>query len=252
LSIQDNIEMENQNIGPSSPGNSLAISEFERDGLATQYEGDDDLMLLHMEQNDNEPMSPNLKLVMEKDKASDRPQEARPAPLLLERPQSSGLDLAGFSFGKPGPRGRPLLLQSLTKKHCSAPMNPSLEQTNRRGMTDQVSHQDKVKFVPPMLPLFTDTHCPSSSISQASNKDCTMYGMIRDNLSRSSATRSCSPATHKPQDSAIAANRCNSAESEACRNTPMDRLQSQRAQDDGSQTEGGIQCIVANAGNSGG
>jgi hypothetical protein len=242
--------MENQNIGPSSPGNSLAISEFDRDGLATQYEGDEDLMLLHMEQNDNEPVSPNLKAVMEKDKGSDRPQEARPAPLLLERPQSSGLDVAGFSFGKPGPRGRPLLLQSLTKRPCSAPRNPSLGQTNRRGMADQIRHQDQVKFVPPMLPLCTYTDFPLSSISHASDKDCTMYG-IRNNLSRSSATRSCSPATHKPQESGIAENRCNSAESDACRNTPMDRLQSQRAQDGGSQTEGGIPCIVANVGNPG-
>jgi hypothetical protein len=143
--------MENQSIGPSSPGNSLAISEFERDGLATQYDGDEDLMLLHMEQNDNEPLSPNLKAVMEKDKGSDRPQGARPAPLLLERPQSSGLDVAGFSFGKPGPRGRPLLLQSLTKRPCSAPRNHLSEQNSRRGMIEQVIDQDQVKFVLPVL-----------------------------------------------------------------------------------------------------
>ncbi|KAH2717965.1 hypothetical protein KXV22_003282 [Aspergillus fumigatus] len=93
--------MESQNIGPSPPGNSLAISEFEHDGLATQCEGDEDLELLHMGQNDNEPISPNLKAVMEKDKKSDRPQEARPAPLLLERPQSSGLDVAGSPSENP-------------------------------------------------------------------------------------------------------------------------------------------------------
>ncbi|GIJ89570.1 hypothetical protein Asppvi_008513 [Aspergillus pseudoviridinutans] len=222
--------MENQNIGPSSPGNSIAVSEFERDGLATQYEGDEDLMLLHMEQNGNEPISPNLKAVMEKDKGSDRPQEARPAPLLLERPQSSGLDVAGFSFGKPGPRGRSLLLQSLTKRPC-APRSPS-EQTNRRGMTDQVRHQEQ-----------------ANSISHASDKDCTMYGMIGDSVSRSSPTRSCSPAIHKPQDSGIVANRCNSAESNACRNIPTDRLQIQRAQDGDLQTAVDIQRIAANAGN---
>lgn len=101
LSIQDDNDMESQNIGPSPPGNSLAISEFEHDGLATQCEGDEDLELLHMGQNDNEPISPNLKAVMEKDKKSDRPQEARPAPLLLERPQSSGLDVAGSPSENP-------------------------------------------------------------------------------------------------------------------------------------------------------
>ncbi|RHZ53402.1 hypothetical protein CDV55_100711 [Aspergillus turcosus] len=219
--------MENQGIGLSSPGNSLAISEFERDGLATQYDGDEDLMLLHMEQNDNEPISPNLKAVMEKDKEPDRPQEARPAPLLFERPQSSGLDVAGFSFGKPGPRGRPLLLQSLTKRPCSTPRNPPSEQNNKRGMTEQVRDQDQV-----------------NSISHASDKDCTTHGATRNNVSCLSATRSCSPAMHKPQDSGIAANRDNSAESDACRNTPTDRLQIQRGQNGGSQTAGDIQCIA--------
>ncbi|GFG09285.1 hypothetical protein IFM5058_04347 [Aspergillus udagawae] len=223
--------MENQNIGPSSPGNSLAVSESERDGLATQYEGDGDLMLPHMEQNNNEPISPSLKALMETDKGSDRLQGARPAPLLLERPQSSGLDVAGFSFGKPGPRGRPLLLQSLTKRPC-APRSPSLEQTNRRGMTDQVRHQEQ-----------------ANSTSHASGKDCMMCGMIGDNVSRSSPTRFCSSATDKTQDSGIAANRCNSAESDARRNIPTDRLQSQRAQDCGPQTAGDVQRIAANAGN---
>ncbi|KAF7122243.1 hypothetical protein CNMCM5793_000200 [Aspergillus hiratsukae] len=224
--------MENQSIGPSSPGNSLAISEFERDGLATQYDGDEDLMLLHMEQNDNEPISPNLKAVMEKDKGSDRPQGARPAPLLLERPQSSGLDVAGFSFGKPGPRGRPLLPQSLTKRPCSAPRNPLSEQNNRRGMTEQVRDQDQ-----------------ANSISHASDKDCTTYGTTRNNVSRSSATRSCSPAMHKPEDSGIAANRDNSAEGDACRNTPTDRPRFQKGQDGGPQIAGDIQRIAASAGN---
>lgn len=222
LSIQDDNDMESQNIGPSPPGNSLAISEFEHDGLATQCEGDEDLELIHMGQNDNEPISPNLKAVMEKDKKSDRPQEARPAPLLLERPQSSGLDVAGFSFGKPGPCGRPLLLQSLRKRPCSAPRNPPLEQTSRRGMTDQARHQDQVKFVPPMLSLFAYTDCPLSSIS---------------------------PATHKPRESETAESCCNSAESDACRNTPMDPLHSQRAQDGASQTAGDMRRIATTAGN---
>lgn len=88
---------------PSPSEHPLAPSEFDgHDGLQ-QLDENDELLLLQMPDFNEHPVSPSLKAVL--DKGDDvnllEPPKFPAAPLVVERPRSSGLNTEDFCFTKP-------------------------------------------------------------------------------------------------------------------------------------------------------
>ena len=79
-----------------------ASSETERHPDTFQYDNDEELILLQMADDDDDIPSPGLKAAMDKSQRSSKPVgQSTPAPLFIERPQSSGIDVTTFCFAKP-------------------------------------------------------------------------------------------------------------------------------------------------------
>ena len=107
--------MEIQGGTPCSPDANPASSETERQVDTFQYDNDEEMILLQMAEANDAPPSPGLKAAMEKsqhptDPVCQQQQQQPSAPLLMERPKSSGIDVTAFCFAKPS--GKSFSIQS--------------------------------------------------------------------------------------------------------------------------------------------
>lgn len=107
--------MEIQDGTPCSPEANPASSETERQVDMLQYDNDEEMILLQMAEFNDAPPSPGLKAAMEKSQHPNEPvcqqqQQQQSAPLFMERPTSSGIDVTAFCFAKPS--GKNFSIQS--------------------------------------------------------------------------------------------------------------------------------------------
>lgn len=97
-----------------------------------QYD-DDELLLLHLTDIDNAPLPSDLEAPIE-DSSIPHSTSARSiaAPLLMERPKSSGIDVTSFSFSKPVQRGKDFSLRS-SKRQQPVPSVPQQSPIPQEG-----------------------------------------------------------------------------------------------------------------------
>ncbi|KKK18985.1 hypothetical protein ARAM_001489 [Aspergillus rambellii] len=101
----------------------------------TRYDSNEELLLLQMIEANKEPVSPNLQAVMNDNANTEQTSEKRhQSPLLMARPQSSGIDMTSFSFSKPMKSGKLFCLQPAINRSSSIPF--SRENFNPNG--DQI------------------------------------------------------------------------------------------------------------------
>ncbi|KAE8145167.1 hypothetical protein BDV25DRAFT_144902 [Aspergillus avenaceus] len=116
--------METEGINPAQDG-PLIVSDLERDITTDEIGDDEEMLLLQMDDLTTEPISPNLSVVLGKDMdPSWTVKDAHVAPVLVQRPRSSGIDLTAFAFARPAPHGKVFSLQYSTKPPPAAPEAP--------------------------------------------------------------------------------------------------------------------------------
>ncbi|KAL2866462.1 uncharacterized protein BJX67DRAFT_381980 [Aspergillus lucknowensis] len=97
------------------------------------YDCNEELLLLQIMDTTNQAASPNLEAVLDDRQGLDWPSGQRQqSPLLMERPQSSGIDTTAFSFAKPVQNSKPFSLQ-LTSRTCSS-ATVSQEGSGKNGL----------------------------------------------------------------------------------------------------------------------
>lgn len=103
-----------------------------------QYE-DEELLLLHLTDINNDPLPSDLEAAVEGGNVP-RSTSARAiaAPLLMERPKTSGIDVASFSFSKPLKRGNHFSLRSSKTQQPT----PSVPQRSTLPQDDQHTTQE--------------------------------------------------------------------------------------------------------------
>lgn len=102
-----------------SAGDLLPDPEFDEHG----YDANEEVLLLQMMGTANDAVSPNLQAVLDDRVDIGWPTGQRQqSPLLMERPQSSGIDTSAFSFAKPAQNRKPFSLQPASR-HSSSGVN---------------------------------------------------------------------------------------------------------------------------------
>ncbi|KAL4874086.1 hypothetical protein BDV12DRAFT_191949 [Aspergillus spectabilis] len=92
-----------------------SLPDLELDG--TGYDANVELMLLQIRGTSNEAVPPNLRAVLDDQVDFAWPAAQRPqSPLLMERPRSSGIDTAAFSFARPAQNRKPFSLQPTSRR----------------------------------------------------------------------------------------------------------------------------------------
>ncbi|KAF7595083.1 hypothetical protein BBP40_007286 [Aspergillus hancockii] len=131
--------MEYQRRAPSVD-DSLITSDQERDSGMNEVE-DDEVLLLRMVESTNEPVSPDLKFILEKSVESTRiANQNHSTPSLVQRPRSSGIDLSAFSFARPATHGKTFMLQPHTKQSSAPPAQRSTIAQNGQSMNGESEH----------------------------------------------------------------------------------------------------------------
>ncbi|KAE8405161.1 hypothetical protein BDV37DRAFT_293313 [Aspergillus pseudonomiae] len=141
-------------MGNESPdplvGDPLTISERERDSEPNDIGDDEEMLLLQMAGSNTEPVSPNLKAVLEQGSDINRTAiQNQPAASLVQRPQSSSIDLTAFSFTRPTQHGKTFTFHPPVKQASAIPppRNNNIMQTeqNRTRKPDRTiqNHQSK-------------------------------------------------------------------------------------------------------------
>ncbi|KAI9039993.1 uncharacterized protein KD926_008684 [Aspergillus affinis] len=100
-------------IASQIPSDALSEHDIRSD---SNIDEEDELLLVQMA-NTNTPTSPNLDAVTYR--PTDTNWESRPkaaSPLLVERPQSSGVDVSAFSFARPLRQGKQFSIQSSARR----------------------------------------------------------------------------------------------------------------------------------------
>lgn len=109
------------------------------------YDASEEVLLLQMMGTANNAVSPNLQAVLD-DRidigwASGQRQQS---PLLMERPQSSGIDISAFSFAKPAQKGKPFSLHPASrhsssggKQAKSGQARGTVDHNTSKGQSDQ-------------------------------------------------------------------------------------------------------------------
>lgn len=123
--------MENPEAQSMPHAPSEALSEHDIHSDENAYE-EDELLLLQIA-DPNIPPSPTLDAVIHKPAGTEwetRPKAA--SPLLVERPQSSGIDVSAFSFAKPLQQGKTFSIQSTARRasgelKAHSTINPAIE-----------------------------------------------------------------------------------------------------------------------------
>ncbi|KNG85359.1 rootletin [Aspergillus nomiae NRRL 13137] len=141
-------------MGNESPdplvGDPLTMSERERDSEPNDIGDDEEMLLLQMAGSNTEPVSPNLKAVLEQGSDISRTAiQNQPAASLVQRPQSSSIDLTAFSFTRPTQHGKTFTFHRPVKQASAIPppRNINMMQTeqNRTRKPDRTiqNHQSK-------------------------------------------------------------------------------------------------------------
>lgn len=100
--------MDHQACLRSLPGHASILPELEGNAGFQTLDENEEFLLLSMAEITDEPVSPSLKTVMDKGNEpgfTERPKYST-APLVMERPKSSAINVADVSFTKPLRRGR--------------------------------------------------------------------------------------------------------------------------------------------------
>ncbi|KAL3467373.1 hypothetical protein BJX64DRAFT_283691 [Aspergillus heterothallicus] len=107
-----------------------SVSELDRNG----HEPNEELLLLQMMEVANDVASPNLDAILD-DGANFSWQsgQRQQSPLLMERPQTSGIEATSFSFAKPAQNSRPFSLQPLK---VGAAVPTPLENPRQNGLAE--------------------------------------------------------------------------------------------------------------------
>jgi hypothetical protein len=137
--------MENSDDNALAAGDSLSGLELDGSG----YDANDEILLLRIMGTSNEAVSPNLQAVLDDHvdfawTAVQRPQ----SPLLMERPRSSGIGTAAFSFARPAQNGKPFSLQPASRRPSSSTLpaeSGNNEHVVAKGRND--GRKDKAKYV---------------------------------------------------------------------------------------------------------
>lgn len=95
--------METRGRASVEPDANMPSSEMEPHRDTFQYDDEEERILMQMaNENEEAPPSPGLEAAMEKSQRPSKPiEQSHPTALFMERPQSSGIDTAGFFFAKP-------------------------------------------------------------------------------------------------------------------------------------------------------
>ncbi|KAI9925230.1 hypothetical protein MW887_006150 [Aspergillus wentii] len=117
---------------------------------AHEYDKEEEMLLLQMADTNDGPLSPNLKAVIDGSNESNwTAGQKEPAPLLMERPQSSGIDVRTFSFAKPAQYGKGFSLQSsykqppaVSRAHGNTPVPKGRETTRASSGHSEISQKE--------------------------------------------------------------------------------------------------------------
>lgn len=95
--------METRGRAPVELDANMPSSEMEPHLDTFQYDDEEERILMQMaNENEEAPPSPGLEAAMEKSQRPSKPiEQSHSTTLFMERPQSSGIDTAGFCFAKP-------------------------------------------------------------------------------------------------------------------------------------------------------
>lgn len=105
-----------------SAGDPLSGPEFDEHA----YDANEEVLFLQMMDTANDAVSPNLQAILDDRIDIGWPSRQRQqSPLLMERPQSAGIDTSAFSFAKPAQSGKPFSLQPASK-HSSSSVNQAI------------------------------------------------------------------------------------------------------------------------------
>ncbi|OGM39990.1 rootletin [Aspergillus bombycis] len=141
------------NVSPDPlVGDHSTMSERERDSELNDIGDDEEMLLLQVAGSNTEPVSPNLKTVLEKGSELNRTAiQNQPAASLVQRPRSSGIDLTAFSFAKPAQHGKTFTFHPPVKQASAIPPphNNSVLQTglNRTRKPDRTAQNHQSKHI---------------------------------------------------------------------------------------------------------
>jgi hypothetical protein len=145
------MENETNTLGTGEPPTSMAaMTTTELDGdeyESNGYEPNEELLLLQIMEATNNVASPKLDAVL--DDGADLtwpPGQRQQSPLLMERPQSSGIDAMAFSFAKPAQNSRPFSLQP--PRTCASVTVPhDTSDQSGQAISECSTREQQTKFV---------------------------------------------------------------------------------------------------------
>lgn len=128
--------MDNSAEAPLPSSDSPGFPRAEHNGDASHYDDGDELLLLQLADMNNDPVPANLEASTSQDRDSNHASSKEIAvPVLMERPQSSGIDVTAFQFSKPVQRGKNFSLRPGQKQpagHLESRENPLSQQDQPR------------------------------------------------------------------------------------------------------------------------
>ncbi|KAL3453122.1 hypothetical protein BJX65DRAFT_265547 [Aspergillus insuetus] len=155
----------------------------EHDG--NEYESNEELLLLQIMEATNDVASPKLDAVLDDGADLTWPSGQRQqSPLLMERPQSSGIDARAFSFAKPAQNSRPFSLQPL--KACASVLAPheTSDQSGQASVKGSTREQQTNSALPSR-----STNPPARSNSHNTERPSTTIAVQRSNSHNPLLTR---------------------------------------------------------------
>jgi hypothetical protein len=121
------------------------------------YESNEELLLLQIMEATNNAASPNLDAVLDDGADLTWPSGQRQqSPLLMERPQSSGIDTMAFNFAKPAQNSRPFSLQPL-RACASVPAPHETSDQSGQASVKCSTREQQTKFVVSRFQRTTDS-----------------------------------------------------------------------------------------------
>lgn len=115
----------------------------------SQYD-DEELLLLQLADINNDPLPPGLEAAVDESRAPNPPSDKEaPGPPLMERPQSSGIDVTAFRFSKPAQRKKNFSSRSSNGQQPGVTMSQrSSTLQNDQNAANETGHRDEpVEYV---------------------------------------------------------------------------------------------------------
>ncbi|KAJ0413560.1 hypothetical protein BJY00DRAFT_58040 [Aspergillus carlsbadensis] len=142
--VSPSMENETNSLGTGElPTSMAAMTATELD--KNEYEPNEELLLLQIMEATNNVASPNLEAVLDDRAGLTWPSGQRQqSPLLMERPESSGIDAMVFSFAKPAQNSRPFSLQPL-RTSASVPVSHETSDQNMQAIVEYSTREQQTK-----------------------------------------------------------------------------------------------------------